>query len=158
MDKLRQVLLLAIGWVITAFTGIVIPLVILVCCFIVDYATGILAANSREQKVSSYMSFAGLRKKGSMLLLVAVGLLIDVLLFYLTNAYGVGGAIPFDSVFGAIICVWVICNELLSILENLGDIGINVPFLKPLVSKIQKYINSKVPSELTDESKEENNG
>lgn len=37
-----------------------------------------------------------------------------------------------------VVAVWIVCNELISILENLIDVGISIPaFLIPLVKNIK---------------------
>lgn len=44
-----------------------------------------------------------------------------------------------------VVAVWIVCNELISILENLIDVGISIPaFLIPLVKNIKSYTEDKV--------------
>lgn len=44
-----------------------------------------------------------------------------------------------------IVAIWIVCNELISILENLIDVGIAIPaFLIPLVKNIKSYAEAKV--------------
>ena len=41
--------------------------------------------------------------------------------------------------------MWLICNEIISILENIQDMGVNIPaFLQPLV----KHIGSQVEEQI----------
>ena len=40
------------------------------------------------------------------------------------------------------VAIWIICNELISILENMVDIGIELPaFLLPLVRKLKTTVD-----------------
>jgi len=44
-----------------------------------------------------------------------------------------------------IVACWIICNEVLSILENLKDIGVALPpFLEPLMKNIKSQVADKV--------------
>ena len=41
-----------------------------------------------------------------------------------------------------VVAIWIICNELISILENMVDIGIDLPaFLLPLVRKLKTTVD-----------------
>ncbi len=47
-----------------------------------------------------------------------------------------------------LVAVWLICNELISILENIGDIGVPLPgFLGRLVSMLKSKVDSQVPDD-----------
>ena len=51
---------------------------------------------------------------------------------------------PFDFLIACIVAIWIICNELISILENLKDMGVNIPaFLTPIVKNIQSQVSDK---------------
>ena len=40
------------------------------------------------------------------------------------------------------VAIWIICNELISILENMVDIGINMPaFLLPLIKNLKNSMD-----------------
>ena len=46
--------------------------------------------------------------------------------------------------FGLLVIIWLILNELLSILENAGRMGVNLPsFLVKVLSEIQSEIEDK---------------
>ena len=77
-----------------------------------------------------------------MWLLVVVGALIDQLILYTGNAIGI--KIPLSFLVALIVTIWIICNELISILENIKDMGGNVPgFLEPLVKNIKSQVEDK---------------
>ncbi|MEG0541285.1 MAG: phage holin family protein, partial [Angelakisella sp.] len=57
----------------------------------------------------------------------------------------VGIALPFHFLVASAVAIWLICNEFVSILENMGDIGVELPdFLMTLVKWIQSCTEQKV--------------
>ena len=86
-----------------------------------------------------------------MWLLVVVGAIMDQLLKYASATFGI--ALPFTFLIACIVAVWIICNELISILENMIDIGVNIPaFLLPLVKHIRTQVDEM--TEMLEEDKE----
>lgn len=52
--------------------------------------------------------------------------------------------VSFPFIVATIVAVWIICNEIISILENMLDIGVELPlFLMPLVKYIKKQVEEK---------------
>ena len=138
--KSMEYVVSAVAGVFFSFFGILaIPLALLIPCNIIDYFTGLMAAPNREDKgISSYKSMRGITKKISMWLLVIVGAMIDALLKY--SAETLGFTVPFDFLVACVVSIWIVCNEIISILENMVDIGIKLPgFLMPLVKSIKAY-------------------
>lgn len=81
-----------------------------------------------------------------MWLLVVVGAIVDELTKYATQTVGI--TVPFTFLIACVVAVWLICNELISILENIKDIGVNIPkFLLPLVKNIKSQTESVVDVE-----------
>lgn len=119
-----------------------VPVLLMVLCNIIDYATGLMAVPSRDEKLSSYRSIRGIMKKICMWLLVVVGVIIDELIKY---AADVGDMkLPFTFFVACVVAIWIICSELISILENMIDIGVNLPpFLMPIIKLIQKTAEEK---------------
>jgi toxin secretion/phage lysis holin len=95
------------------FGGWTIPLRILVSLSIVDYVSGLIAGGV-EGKLSSKVGFKGIAKKVMMFVLVATGNLVDM-------------AIGKGHVFRDAVIFFYIGNEILSILENAGRIGLPYP-------------------------------
>lgn len=93
------------GW--SELLGILLAFVVL------DYITGILAA-SKEGTLRSAVGFKRIPKKVMIFLLVAVGHLID-------RAVGTNGLFRDATIF------FYLANELLSIVENAGRMGLPVP-------------------------------
>jgi toxin secretion/phage lysis holin len=86
---------------------------ILLTFVVIDYITGILAAG-KEGKVSSSVGFRSIPKKIMIFLLVAVGHLIDQ-------------TIGDSHMFRDAVIFFFLSNELISILENAGRIGVPIP-------------------------------
>ncbi|MFC5649213.1 holin family protein [Paenibacillus solisilvae] len=80
----------------------------------IDYITGVTAALSEKRGLNSGFGAWGLAKKGIMLLVILLAHRIDMLMEI--NNLAMGGAIYF-----------YMANELISITENLGRIGIPMP-------------------------------
>lgn len=134
--------------VLSSLLGILyIPVMLMVCCNVIDYTTGLMAAKYRkENTISSYKSFKGIAKKVSMWLLVVVGAIVDELIKYAVQTVGI--TVPFTFLIACVVAVWIVCNELISILENIKDIGVNIPkFLLPLVKNIKSQTEQAVDIE-----------
>ena len=143
MDKVKATVIAALS-VLMSWLGILaIPVFLLVGCNLIDYATGLLAAKYRQDGgISSYKSIRGIFKKIGMWLLIIVGSFMDILIQYAAECMGLGITIPF--VVATFVAVWLVVNEMISILENLIDIGVNMPpFLMPVVKYIKKQIEEK---------------
>ena len=142
MNKVKAIFI-AFFTALAGWLGILaIPVLILVLCNLIDYVTGLVASKYRDQKINSYKSFRGIVKKICMWLLVAVGALFDWLIIYSGEAVGV--AIPVAFLIACAVAIWLICNEFISILENMKDIGVPIPpFLRPLVNNVQKQVEHK---------------
>jgi toxin secretion/phage lysis holin len=142
MNKIKT-LFTAVLSVMAGWLGILaIPVFLLVLCNIADYVTGLVASKYRGQAISSYKGFRGIAKKICMWLLVGIGAIIDWLIIYAGEAAGV--TLPFTFLIACIVAIWLICNEIISILENMVDIGVDLPpFLAPLVKNIKRQVEDK---------------
>lgn len=143
MDKVKATVIAALS-VLMSWLGILaIPVLLLVGCNVIDYITGLMAAKFRQDgKISSYKSVRGITKKVCMWMLVIVGSFMDILIQYAVEVAGLGITIPF--VVATIVAVWLVVNEIISILENLVDIGVDLPpFLMPVVKYIKKQVEDK---------------
>lgn len=149
-ENVIKALFVAILSSLNSLLGILaIPVLLMVVCNVIDYVTGLMAAPKRSEDVNSYKSMQGIAKKVCMWLLVVIGAVIDQLLLY--AAQTLGWALPFEFLVACIVAVWIICNEVISILENIVDIGVNIPpFLLPIVKNIKSHAEKTV-----DENEEE---
>ena len=49
-----------------------------------------------------------------------------------------------DFLVACIVSIWIICNEIISILENIKDMGVNITaFLQPLVEHVKSQVEDK---------------
>ena len=66
----------------------------------------------------------------------------------------IGWKSPVAFLVACVVAMWLICNEIISILENIQDMGVNIPaFLQPLV----KHIRSQVEEQINIDKKEDKN-
>ena len=57
----------------------------------------------------------------------------------------VGVTLPFTFLVACIVSIWIICNEIISILENIKDMGVNITaFLQLLVEHVKSQVEDKV--------------
>lgn len=138
-----KTLLTAVFAFLSSFLGVLaIPVILMVACNVIDYVTGLMASPYRKEDINSYKSIRGIIKKVSMWLLVVVGTIIDQLLIYAADT--IGFSLPFTFLIACIVAIWIICNELISILENIKDMGVNIPaFLEPIVKNIKSQVEDK---------------
>ena len=102
---------------LSALLGVLaVPVILLVVCNLIDYATGLMASKYRAQDINSYKSIRGIFKKVSMWLLVVVGAIIDEMLLYASAS--IGWKSPVTFLVACVVAMWLICNEIISILEN----------------------------------------
>lgn len=131
-----------------------IPVCLLVLCNVIDYITGIMAANNRDEKVSSYKGIKGICKKICMWLLVIVGAILDQLILYSSQTIGI--KVPFTFLVACVVAIWLICNELISILENIADIGTPLPpFLIKVIKVIKIQTENKIPVDFEETESED---
>lgn len=134
------------------FGALSFPTVLLLAVIVCDYFSGLTAAWT-TRTLSSRAGIIGIVKKVCYLLLVAVGVIIDLVL-----QSGLSQVLP--SLFGdgchpvaLLVIFWLIVNECLSILENLSEIGIPMPgFLSQIVTKLKTTMENKVKEDQDDRS------
>ena len=138
--KTAKAVCVAAFGLLSSWLGVLaIPVYVLVACNIMDYITGLAAAHRRGQKVSSYVGVLGIAKKVCMWLLIAVGAVVDWLLLYCGASLGFEIHLPMLA--ASLVAVWLIINEIISILENVGDIGVPLPgFLTKIVQGLKSKI------------------
>lgn len=142
MDKVKLFVGGIVGTFFSFFGILAIPLALLIPCNIIDYFTGMAAAKSRGEKISSNVGFKGILKKVSMYILIFVGFGMDVMINYAIKVLGIQFELP--MLFAAIVTSWLVINELISITENCEEIGQYIPILSPVLKFVRKKIESKV--------------
>ena len=142
MDKVKAAFVAAFSMIFGWLGILAVPVLILAGLNFADYITGILASKRRNELVTSDKGLWGIVKKIGMWILVGLGWAMDVLINYAGQYVGLSIKLPF--VVATIVAVWLICNEIISILENLLDIGVAMPpFLMPLARMIKGQVEDK---------------
>lgn len=157
MEKSIKVVIVGAFSALTAWLGVLaIPVYLLVACNIIDYLTGIMAALSRGEKINSEIGFRGIAKKVGQWLLVVIGYIVDVMIEYAGHAISEEFTIPI--IVSVCVASWLVFNEVISILENLNEIGVPIPkFLVKIVNffskKVEDIGEAAVPEEGSDNEK-----
>lgn len=142
----------ALGALAAYFNVLLVPLTILIGVMIIDYATGMTSA-WKSGELESKTGLIGILKKVSYLVLVAVGGVVDYLISAGLAAANVEISITYCC--GLIVCVWLIINELISILENLAELGTPIPkFLVNIVRRLKNTVENKTDTDTNTDTKE----
>ena len=145
----HSVIALAIGGISAYMRLMFVPLAILIVVMIIDYMSGMIKAWGNDE-LSSKVGIKGIVKKLCYLMLVCVAGVVDWLLW--SGLRQVGITLDFGFCFGLIVVIWLIINELISILENLEALKVPMPsFLRSLVGHLKQTVEAKA------KTKEENN-
>lgn len=135
INPIIAVLAAALGVASSYLVQLIVPLIVLVIAMLADYGTG-MAKAWNTGTLCSRTGIRGILKKVGYLVIVAVAMGADYLLRYGLGQVGVHISIEF--LIAAIVIVWLIINELISILENVAAIGAPVPeFLLKLIRKLK---------------------
>ena len=138
---LKLTVIAALGVIAAYFNVLLIPIVVLVFVMVTDYISGMISAK-KSGELSSRLGIMGIAKKVGYLALVAVGMVVDYLIS--SALVHVGIKIQINYCFALIITIWLIVNELISILENLGELDVPIPdFLRKSIHKIKDSVDSK---------------
>ena len=133
--SLQAVIAMSIAALTSYLNAIIVPITVLMIAMIIDYITGMISA-WHSSELSSKKGIFGIIKKTSYLALVCVGMGVDWLIYSGLNQAGISTE---NSVFfGVLVTIWLIINELISILENLEAIGVPMPaFLIKIVKRLK---------------------
>lgn len=143
MKEVKAIIIAVLTAISSWFGILAIPIFVLVALNVTDYITGLTASKYRGQAISSYVGFRGIAKKVCMWLLVGLGGVIDWLIMYAGKTIGID--IKFKFVVACVVAIWLICNELISILENIKDIGAPLPdWLVKITSNIKSQVDTKM--------------
>lgn len=150
---LQAVLTAAVTAFAVYFNALAVPLIVLLVMMIIDYISGMSAA-WREGTLNSKKGVDGIIKKVGYMALVAVAMGVDYLIF--SGFAAVNVSVGFEMLFGILVAVWLIINEMISILENLSRLGVPIPkFLTKAVKKLK--ITAEASGEKITESEEKEN-
>ena len=152
-DKTWRALIAAVLGGLSAYMRMMfVPLVVLIAVMIVDYMSGMLKAWALEE-LSSKVGLRGIVKKLSYLMLVCVAGVVDWLVW--SGLRQVGITLDFGFCFGLMVTVWLIINELISILENLDALKVPMPpFLRSIVKHLKNAVEVKGDNAAESEEKQ----
>lgn len=139
-DIIQVLFAAALGALAAYFNVLLIPLCVMVAVMLLDYISGMAAAWS-QKTLNSRCGVIGIVKKVGYIALVAVGMAVDYLI---TSALlKIGISLQINYCFGLMVTIWLIINELISILENLDHLGIPLPkFLVKMVNRLKDNVNN----------------
>lgn len=129
-----------LAWLAAWLGALYLPLIILMILMVTDYISGMLASKAEAIQHpeddsygwSSRKGVLGILKKTGYMIVIAAAVCLDRII--LGSLAGVGVESPTKAMFGLIVTVWFVLNELLSNIENAGRMGAPVP------SWLAKYI------------------
>lgn len=137
----RGLIAIAVGGLSAYMRMMFVPLVILFAVMVIDYMSGMLKAWGNDE-LSSKVGLKGIIKKLCYLMLVCVAGVVDWLIF--SGLKQVGISLNFGFCFGLIVTIWLIINELISILENLEALHVPMPtFLVNIIKHLKQSVETK---------------
>ena len=123
-----------------------IPVIVLVCIMLIDYITGMISAWVNAE-LSSKKGIIGIVKKICYLFAIAAAMGIDWLIY--SGMTQIGIQLDYTIFFGVLVTIWLIINEIISILENLAKIGVPLPkFLMAVIKRLKNTTENKFESEV----------
>ena len=130
--------------------GMLIPLIgLLVLMMVIDYITGMLAAKKEAVEHpddpsygwSSAIGMNGIIKKFGILCVIVVSMVLDYIVA--TLAVQMNFNPPITTLFSLLVTSWFLLNEMLSIIENSGRMGADVPeWLAKYIAGLKSKIDS----------------
>ena len=140
-NVLHTVIAAALGAFTAYLSNLTVPVIVLIAVMLVDYGTGMLNAWLKNE-LNSRVGILGIIKKIAYFALIVVGMAVD---YILNSAFvKINAGFTIGDCIGIIVVVWLIINEIISILENLSAIGIPLPkFLQKIVSHLKETVEDK---------------
>ena len=150
-----QVALSAVVAWVSAKLGILAPVLgLLLLMMVIDYLSGMAASKKEAIDHPGDASYGWSCKKGAKGIIKKVGyacvIVVAMVLDYITvNIAGtIGINMPGKAFLGLLVAIWYILNEILSIIENAGRMGANVPeWLTKYIAVLKNKIDDSSESE-----------
>lgn len=141
MEKLKLALVTLFSIIVSYYNNLYLPIIMLIICNILDTLTGIFKSLYIKKKFTCSKFFWGFIRKLCMYFLIFIGICIDIVIVYTVENLKL--SIPYNNLFSGLICVWLILDELLSILRNLVVLEIPMPnFLISIIKKLKSTIDN----------------
>lgn len=143
----------AVSAAIAAYLNILlVPLVVLIVVMIIDYLSG-MAQACISHTLNSRIGVVGILKKVGYLATVAVAVIADYIISEALMLLGTD--IKLSYYIGLVVTIWFIINELISILENLAEIGTPIPkFLTKIIKRLKVTVEKKTDTEESEDEEE----
>ena len=135
------------GWIFNKIGILLYVILLLIVLMFADYITGMLA--SKREAIdhpddpaygwNSAKGAIGIFKKVAYMFVILVAMVVD----YIIRKIAIGVGLQFDAkaIFGLMVAVWYLLNEMLSIIENAGRMGAPVPeWLAKYISVLKNKI------------------
>jgi toxin secretion/phage lysis holin len=125
--------------------------ILLMILMITDYISGMLASkkealdypDNKQYGWSSKKSLIGIYKKASYIFVILVAVCTDYIIYKISVEIGI--QFDYKTLFSLLVTVWLIINELISILENAGRMGAKLPdFLKRVLQELRSNVDKKI--------------
>lgn len=135
--NLIKILVTVVGAWLAAESKAVLPvMIILVILMILDYISRLMSA-WKSGTLNSEKGARGIAKKIGYLLIICCGMCFDFIITY--SAQHIGIEVSNKLLFGLIVTIWYCVNELISIIENVGEFS---PVPEWLVKRIENIRDS----------------
>ena len=116
----------------------IVSIIILIIAMVLDYISGIIKSYETNT-LSSKVGAKGIIKKFSYFLVIVISFIID---FILCN-YTLNEIDLYYPVVSEIIIAWFVINEVISILENVSEIGVPLPkFIINITSHLKNNLDN----------------
>ena len=121
--------------------ALAVPIIVLMVMMIIDYLSGMSAAWVHGD-LSSKIGAKGIVKKVGYMALIVVAMGVDYLIYSGIAAANI--SVNYNMWFGLLVAVWLIINEMISILENLSKLGVPIPeFLTKIIRRLKESAERK---------------
>lgn len=150
-ENILQALFATVIGAIAAYLNVLlVPLIVMLVVMVIDYFTGMAQAYI-SHTLNSRIGVTGILKKIGYIIAVTVGIVADYLISSALVNCGINITINCCCI-GMIVTVWFIINELISILENLSEIGTPLPkFLVSIVKRLKTTVEVKTTENESEE-------
>lgn len=141
-DKGLQAIISAAFAAFAVYMGaLAVPIIVLMVMMIIDYLSGMSAAWVHGD-LSSKVGAKGIVKKVGYMALIVVAMGVDYLIYSGIAAANI--TVNYNMWFGLLVAVWLIINEMISILENLSKLGVPIPdFLTKIIKRLKNSAERK---------------
>lgn len=152
MNFLQGIVATVSAAIVAYLNILLVPLIVLIVVMVIDYLSGMAQAYV-SHTLNSRIGVVGILKKVGYLATVAVAIIADYIISEALMLLGTD--IKLSYYIGLVVTIWFIINELISILENLAEIGTPIPkFLTKIIKRLKVTVEKKTDTEESEDEKE----